>query len=375
MVERCRDLAPHDRHPEPEPAAASIYSAVPFHQETSFLVVGERTNANGSKKFRDAMLEADWDTTVAMARDQVKEGAHVLDVCVDYTGADGVSDMNEVASRFATQASVPLMVDSTEAPVVEAALQWIGGRAVLNSVNLEEGDEPGTRLDKFLTLAREYGAAVVCTCIDTEGQARTADWKLRAARAIHDIAVDRYGLEPSDLIFDPLVLPLSTGMEESRRDGIETLEGIRRIKAELPGVFTIVGLSNVSFGLTPAARHVLNSMFLHECVEAGLDAAIVHAARILPLSKIDENAREVCLDLIYDRRREGYDPLSELLTIFEGVSAGAVEAEDRTGWTVERRLEQRIVDGDRNGLEDDLDEALDRGTPRSPSSTTSSWPV
>jgi 5-methyltetrahydrofolate--homocysteine methyltransferase len=361
VVERCRHLTPPPRHPEHEPAAASIYSAVPFHQDTSFLVVGERTNANGSKKFREAMLAADWDTTMVVARDQIKEGAHILDVCVDYTGADGVADMFEVVSRFATQASAPLMVDSTEAPVVEAALQWIGGRAVLNSVNLEEGDGPGTRLDRFLTLAREYGAAVVCTCIDTEGQARSAEWKLRAARAIYDIAVGRYGLEPSDLIFDPLVLPLSTGMEESRRDGIETLEGIKLIKSELPGVFTIVGLSNVSFGLNPAARHVLNSMFLHECVEAGLDAAIVHAARILPLSKIDEKIREVCLDLIYDRRGEGYDPLSELLTMFEGVTAGAVVAEDRSGWTVERRLEQRIVDGERNDLEADLEEALSGG--------------
>jgi 5-methyltetrahydrofolate--homocysteine methyltransferase len=361
VVERCRDLTPAARTPEHEPGAASVYSNVSFHQDTSFLVVGERTNANGSKKFREAMLEGDWDTTVAMARDQVKEGAHVLDVCVDYTGADGVADMTEVASRLATQASVPLMVDSTEAPVVEAALMWIGGRPILNSVNLEEGDDPGTRLDSFLTLAREYGAAVVCTCIDTEGQARTADWKVRAATAICDIAVDRYGLEPSDLIFDPLVLPLSTGMEESRRDGIETLEGTRRIKAELPGVYTIVGLSNVSFGLSPAARHVLNSMFLHELVEAGLDAAIVHAARIMPLSKIDERAREVCLDLIYDRRRDGYDPLQELLSLFEGVSATAVVTEDRSDWTVERRLEQRIVDGDRNGLDDDLAEALAAG--------------
>ncbi|HUC36396.1 MAG TPA: methionine synthase [Acidimicrobiales bacterium] len=361
VVERCRDLVPRSRTPETEPGAASIYSSVPFHQETSFLVVGERTNANGSKKFREAMLDGDWDTTVLMARDQVKEGAHLLDVCVDYTGADGVADMTEVASRLATQASVPLMVDSTEAPVAEAALERLGGRAVLNSVNLEEGDGPGTRLDRFLTLAREYGAAVVCTCIDTEGQARTAEWKVRAARAITEIAIERYGLEPSDLLFDPLVLPLSTGMEEGRRDGIETIEGIRRIKAELPGVFTIVGLSNVSFGLNPAARHVLNSIFLHECVEAGLDAAIVHAARIVPLSKIDERAREVCLDLVYDRRREGYDPLSELLGMFEGVAAGAIEREDRSGWTVERRLEQRIVDGDRDGLQADLDEALSSG--------------
>ena len=241
VVESCADLTPAARHPEPEHGAASIYTQVPFEQDTSFLVVGERTNANGSKRFREAMLEADWDTCVAMARDQVKEGSHLIDVCVDYTGADGVADMEQVASRFATQSTAPLMVDSTEAPVVETALSWIGGRAVINSVNLEEGDEPGTRLDSFLTLAKEFGAAVVCTCIDTEGQARTADWKVRAATAIHDIAIERYGLRPQDLMFDALALPLSTGMEESRKDGIETIEGIRRIKAELPGVYTILG--------------------------------------------------------------------------------------------------------------------------------------
>src|SRR5437660_2175468 len=266
LVESCGGLTPARRTPEPEPGAASLYTNVPFSQETSFLVVGERTNANGSKRFREAMLAEDWDTCTAMARDQVKEGAHLLDVCVDYTGADGPADMEQVASRLATQASQPIVLDSTEADVVETGLSWIGGRAVLNSVNLEDGDAPGTRLDRFLSLAREYGAAVVCTCIDTEGQARTADWKVRAARAIQDIAVDRYGLEPSDLLFDPLALPLSTGMEESRRDGIETIEGIRLIKSELPGVFTILGLSSVSFGLTPAARHVLNSVFLQDCL-------------------------------------------------------------------------------------------------------------
>jgi 5-methyltetrahydrofolate--homocysteine methyltransferase len=362
VVEACRGLAPAPRHPVDEPSAASIYTAVPFRQDTSFLVVGERTNANGSKKFREAMLAGDWDTCVAMARDQVKEGSHLIDVCVDYTGADGVADMDEVASRFCTQSTAPLVVDSTEAPVVETALSWIGGRALINSVNLEEGDEPGTRLDSFLRLAKEFGAGVVCTCIDTEGQARTADWKVRSATAICELATERYGLRREDLFFDPLALPLSTGMEESRRDGIETIEGIRRIKSELPGVFTILGLSNVSFGLNPAARQVLNSVFLHECVEAGLDAAIVHASKILPLSKIDDRAREVCLDLVYDRRREGYDPLAELLTIFEGATASSATAhEDRSGWPVERRLEHRIVDGDRNGLEDDLDEAMAGG--------------
>jgi 5-methyltetrahydrofolate--homocysteine methyltransferase len=362
VVDSCGGLTPARRSPEPEPGAASLYTNVPFSQETSFLVVGERTNANGSKRFREAMLAEDWNTTTAMARDQVKEGAHLIDVCVDYTGADGRADMEQVASRLATQASQPIVLDSTEAEVVETGLSWIGGRAVLNSVNLEDGDAPGTRLDRFLSLAREYGAAVVCTCIDTEGQARTADWKVRAARAIHDVAVDRYGLEPSDLLFDPLALPLSTGMEESRRDGIETIEAIRRIKSELPGVYTILGLSNVSFGLSPAARHVLNSVFLHECVEAGLDAAIVHAGRILPLNRIDERQRQVCLDLVYDRRGEGYDPLGELLSLFEGVSSSATStAEDRSGWSLERRLEQRIVDGDRNGLEPELDQALGAG--------------
>jgi 5-methyltetrahydrofolate--homocysteine methyltransferase len=361
VVARCADATPIARTPVFEAAAASIYTSVPFHQDTSFLVVGERTNANGSKRFREAMLEADWDTCVAMARDQVTEGAHVIDVCVDYTGADGVADMKEVASRFATQASVPLMVDSTEGPVARAALEWIGGRPILNSVNLEEGDEPGTRLDTFLRLAREFGAAVVCTCIDEEGQARTAEWKLRSARNIRDIAVERYGLAPEDLLFDPLALPLSTGMEESRMDGIETIEGIRSIKAELPGVSTILGLSNVSFGLNPAARQVLNSVFLHECVEAGLDSAIVHASKILPLARIEERAKEISLDLVYNRRTDDYDPLQELLALFDGVKVNTGAQDDHADWPVDQRLSQRIIDGNRTGLDADLTEALDSG--------------
>jgi 5-methyltetrahydrofolate--homocysteine methyltransferase len=360
VVEACGHLTPADRRPEWEPGVASIYSHVPYDQTPSVLVVGERTNANGSKKFREAMLADDWDTCLAMAREAIKSGSHVLDLCVDYTGEDGVADMREVASRFATQATLPIMLDSTEPPVIETGLQLIAGKPILNSVNLEDGDAPGTRLDRFLSMAREYGAAVVCTCIDTEGQARTAEWKVRAARAIRDLAVDRYGLAPEDLLFDPLVLPITTGMEESRRDGIETIEGIRRIKAELPGVATLVGLSNVSFGLNPSARQALNSVFLHECQEAGLDAAIVHAARILPLHKIDPRTVEVCLDLIYDRRDSatGYDPLAELLRLFEGVAAADLATEDRSDWPVERRLSQRIVDGDRDGLEVDLEAAL-----------------
>jgi 5-methyltetrahydrofolate--homocysteine methyltransferase len=358
VVDRIAGRAPVARTPEFEPGCSSIYSHVPFKQDLAYLAVGERTNANGSKKFREAMLVEDWDTCVQMAREQVKEGAHVLDVCVDYVGRDGAVDMDQVASRFATQASLPLVFDSTEPPVLEAGLQHSGGKAVLNSANLEDGEAEGSRLDRVFTLAREYGAAVICLAIDEEGQARDADWKLRVCRRIYDLAIDRYGLEPTDLIFDMLTFPLGSGQEDLRRDGIETMEAIRRAQTELPGASTILGLSNVSFGLKPAIRHVLNSVFLHECMQAGLDAAIVHAARIMPMHKIDEHVREVTLDLIYDRRREGYDPLTELMSLFEGVEAGSIEKEDRSGWPVEDRLKQRIIDGDRDGLEADLDEQL-----------------
>ena len=358
VVRRCAGLPAVRRAVEHEAGAASLYSFVPFEQELSCLVIGERTNANGSKRFREAMLAGDYDTTTAMARDQVREGAHLIDVCVDYTGADGVADMGQVMSRIATQSTAPVVIDSTEAAVVRTALELVGGRAVINSVNLEDGEASGTRLDAFLTLAAEHGAAVICTCIDEKGQARTAEWKLAAARAIRDLAVGRYGLTDEDLFFDALALPLSTGMEESRRDGIETIEAIRAIKRELPGTHTVLGISNVSFGLAPAARRVLNAVFLHECVAAGLDAAIVHAGRIAPLHKIDPASREICLDLIYDRRRDGYDPLTALTGVFAGTESGPAPAEDRTGWTVEQRLGRRIVDGDRIGLEADLDEAL-----------------
>ncbi|HEX4531703.1 MAG TPA: vitamin B12 dependent-methionine synthase activation domain-containing protein, partial [Acidimicrobiia bacterium] len=358
VVERIGIRAPATRTPEYEPSCSSIYSPVAFHQELAYLAVGERTNANGSKKFREAMLEADWDTCVQMARDQVKEGAHVLDVCVDYVGRDGTTDMHEIASRFATQAALPLVFDSTEPQVLEAGLQHSGGKAILNSANLEEGEDEGKRFDRVMSLAGEYGAAVICLAIDEEGQARTADWKLRVCRRIYDLATERYGIEPTDLIFDMLTFPLGSGAEDLRRDGIETIEAIRRAKTELPGASTILGLSNVSFGLKPAIRHVLNSVFLHECREAGLDAAIVHAARIMPMHKIDDRARELALDLVYDRRRDDYDPLTELMALFEGVDATAVVKEDRSGWPVEQRLEHRIIDGNRDGLETDLEEQL-----------------
>ncbi len=370
VVEHCRDLTPAPRTPVHEPGATSIYSLVPFHQDTSFLIIGERTNANGSKKFREAMLEGDLDTCVQMAKDQVKEGAHVLDVCVDYVGRDGTGDMDEIAQRFATQASAPLVMDSTEPQVMEAGLQWLGGRAILNSANLEDGEAEGSRLDRVFKLAREYGAAVICLLIDEEGQARDVEWKMRVAHRIADLAVNRYGLETSDLVFDALTFPLSTGDDDLRRDAIETIEAIRRIKAEIPGAFTTLGVSNVSFGLKPAARHVLNSVFLHEAVAAGLDSAIVHAARIMPLNKIPDEQRQVSLDLVHDRRGTAggdgtdpaYDPLARLLEVFEDVQAAEVVQEDRSDWTIEQRLSQRIIDGDRDGLEDDLQAALDQGT-------------
>jgi 5-methyltetrahydrofolate--homocysteine methyltransferase len=361
VIESVRPLIAAKRSPVADPSVASIYSPVSYQQDNSVLLVGERTNANGSRKFRDAMLEGDWDTCVEIGREQIKEGAHILDVCVDYTGADGVGDMNELMSRLATQSSVPVMIDTTEAPVARQALTWLGGKPLLNSVNLEEGDGPGTRLDSFLTLAAEFGAAVVATCIDEEGQARTAEWKVRAAKAITELAVSRYGLDPHDIFIDTLALPLSTGMVESRRDGIETLEAIRRIKVELPEVRTILGLSNISFGLNPAARQVLNSVFLHEAAEAGLDAAIVHASKILPLHRIDEEARQVCLDLIYDRRREDYDPLSELLRIFEGASVSQSHGPSLEDLPLNERLKRRIIDGARVGLEDDLNVAMSEG--------------
>src|SRR5579884_828951 len=340
VVERIGTRAPAPRDPEFEPGCSSIYSHVPFQQDLAYLAVGERTNANGSKKFREAMLASDWDTCVQMARDQVKEGAHVLDVCVDYVGRDGVADMHEVAGRFATAAALPLVLDSAD---------------------LEDGQAPGSRCDRVFALAREYGAAVICLTIDEEGQARTADWKVRVAKRLHDLAVNQYGLEPGDLVFDALTFPLGAGQEDLRKDAMETIEAIRRIKAELPGVYTVLGVSNVSFGLKPAIRAVLNSVFLHECVQAGLDAAIAHSARILPMHRIDERAKELCLDLIYDRRRDGYDPLVSLIEAFSDIEAGAVEREDRSGWPVEERLKARIVDGERDGLEAELDESLHGG--------------
>ncbi|WP_276961476.1 MULTISPECIES: methionine synthase [Ferrimicrobium] len=361
VVEACRDLSPQPRHPSLEPEVASLYSPVSLHQDTSLVNVGERTNANGSKRFREALLAADYDTCVAMAQEQVRDGAHLIDLCVDYTGEDGVHNMGELAARLATAATLPIMLDSTEAEVIEVALTHLGGRTILNSVNLEEGDAKGSRLDKFLTLAKRFGAAVVATCIDEDGQARTPEWKLKAATSIASIAITRYGLTPADLIFDPLVLPITTGMEESRQDAKATIEGIRLIHQAFPESHTIIGLSNISFGLKPAAREVLNSVFLEECRLNGLSMAILHPSKIIPLAKIPEEIQTVCLDLIYDRRRDGYDPLSRLIELFESTDSLKETGPPLESLPLDERLYRRIVDGNRVGLEADLQQALDDG--------------
>jgi 5-methyltetrahydrofolate--homocysteine methyltransferase len=361
VVEAVRNVTPAKRTPVLEPSLTSLYSPVPIHQDNSFLIIGERTNTNGSKAFRDLMLAGDWDGCTKMGSDQVREGAHVIDVCVDYVGRDGAIDMDEIASRFASQVSVPLVLDSTEPEVMEAALRHNGGRAVLNSANLEDGEAEGSRLDRVFSLARDFGCAAVCLLIDERGQARDVEWKMEVAHRLHKIATERYGLRASDLIFDALTFPLGTGDADLRRDGLATIEAIRRIKSEIPGAFTTLGVSNVSFGLKPALRQVLNSVFLAECVEAGLDSAIVHASKILPLSRIPDEQKAACHALIQDQPYEGHDALTALLTMFEDVQSVTAVKEDRSDWPLDRRLKQRIIDAERDGLTDDLDAAMAQG--------------
>jgi len=354
-----RPLAP--RSPRTEPGVASLYSHVPFRQETAFLAIGERTNANGSKAFREAMIADRYEDCVSIAKDQTRDGAHLLDVCVDYVGRDGVNDMREIAGRLTTAATLPLVLDSTEPAVIEAGLELIGGRSVVNSVNYEDGDGPDSRMARIMPVIREHGAAVVALTIDEQGQARTAEWKLAVAeRLIADLTLN-WGMRESDIIVDCLTFPIATGQEETRRDGIETIQAIRDLKRRHPDVQTTLGVSNISFGLKPAARAVLNSVFLHECVQAGLDSAIVHPSKIMPLARIPDAQREVALDLVYDRRRPGYDPLSTMLEQFEGVDATSAKAERAAQFAslpLVERLKRRIIDGERNGLEQDLDLAL-----------------
>ncbi len=353
------------------PSLASLYSSVTIKQDTAFLAIGERANANGSRAFKELLLAEDWDGALQLARSQTREGAHVLDVCVDYVGRDGVPDVIEIVDRFATQSTLPLVIDSTQIDVIDAALVRLGGRAVINSVNLEDGR---IKADVLLPLAKRYGAAVIVLAIDEEGQARTADWKVEVCERVARIAVDEYGLEPHDLIFDCLTFPLGSGQEDLRRDAAETLDAIERVKQAIPGCSTTLGVSNVSFGLSAAARQVLNSVFLKEAMDRGLDSAIVHPGKILPLHRIPDEQVQVASDLIHDRRGTtgmggtadaNYDPLHRLMQQFEGASEATGTSETRAALPVEERLEERIVDGDRDGIDIDLDEALQEHPPLS----------
>src|SRR6202012_2347897 len=334
------------RSPRPEPGVASLYSHVPFPQDPAFLAIGERTNANGSKAFREALLADDFSGCVDIARSQTRDGAHLLDVCIDYVGRDGVADMREIAGRFATAAPLPLVLDSTEPAVIEAGLELIGGRAVVNSVNYEDGDGPESRIARLMPVIREHGAAGVALTIDERGQARTASWKGDVAGRLIRALTGNWGMHTEDIIVDCLTFPIATGQEETRRDALETIEAIAELKRRYPDVQTTLGVSNVSFGLKPAARAVLNSVFLAECVQAGLDSAIVHPSKIMPLARIPGGQREVALDLVYDRRRPGYDPLSKMLELFEGVDATSAKAEraaELAGLPLWDRLTRRIM--------------------------------
>jgi 5-methyltetrahydrofolate--homocysteine methyltransferase len=349
------------RHPEVVSSVSSLYAEVPLRQDTSYLSIGERTNANGSLAFREAMLAQNWAECVEIAKQQSRGGAHVLDLCVDYVGRDGVADMTELAFRLGTAVSVPIMLDSTEPEVLRAGLEQLGGRCAINSVNFEDGDGPDSRFVKVMTLVAEHGAAVVALTIDEEGQARTAEWKVRVADRLVETLTKDWGLSFDDIILDCLTFPIATGQEETRRDAIETIEAIRQVNAKYPGIHTTLGVSNVSFGLNPAARQVLNSVFLNECVQAGLDSGIVPASRILPIARIPEEQRQVAEDLIYDRRSADYDPLTRFLDLFEGVSAADTKqarAAELAGLPIQERLQRRIIDGDAKGLAEDLDEAL-----------------
>lgn len=371
VVEKVSGKTVTKRVPELDPGASSLYQYVAFRQDKTYLAIGERTNANGSRAFRDALLAEDWEKCVEIARDQIRDGAHMLDLSVDYVGRDGAADMSQLASRFATASTLPIVLDSTEPAVLKAGLEHLGGRCVINSVNYEDGDGPTSRFAKIMPLVKEHGASVVALTIDEEGQARDADWKLRIARRLIIDLRDNWGMNVGDILIDCLTFPIATGQEETRKDGIETINAIRRLKAEYPEVQTTLGVSNVSFGLNPAARVVLNSVFLHECVQAGLDSAIVHPSKITPMARIDERQKQVALDLIYDRRTFDdqectYDPLQEFLQMFDGVELATsknARAEALAALPLYERLQRRIIDGEKVGLEDDLKEAMALGTP------------
>ena len=362
-------LAIEQREISEDAGASSIYQFVPFRQDRTYLSIGERTNANGSRAFRDALLAEDWQACLEIAKDQVSEGAHMIDLSVDYVGRDGAQDMSELASRFATAITLPIVLDSTEPNVLKAGLERLGGRCVINSVNYEDGNGEGSRFAKIMPLVKEHGAAVIGLTIDEDGQARDADWKVRVAERLITELTSEWRMSTSEIMIDCLTFPIATGQEETRKDGIATLDAIKTLRESYPDLQMVLGVSNVSFGLNPAARVVLNSVFLHEAVAAGLTAAIVHPSKIEPLHRIDDRAREVALDLVYDRRRfDGdtctYDPLVEFLQLFEGVelvSNRVSKLERLYQLPLEERLKSRIIDGERTRLDEDLQLAMSSG--------------
>ncbi|MBU3645519.1 MAG: methionine synthase [Candidatus Nanopelagicaceae bacterium] len=357
------------RIPKLEAGASSLYQFVPFRQDQTYLAIGERSNANGSKAFREALVAEDWQKCVDIAKDQIREGAHMIDLSVDYVGRNGASDMKELAGRYATAITLPIVLDSTEPDVLKAGLESLGGKCVINSVNYEDGAGPESRFARIMPLAKEHGAALIALTIDEEGQARTADWKVKVAKRLIGDLTENWGISISDIIIDCLTFPIATGQEETRRDGIETLRAIETLKKEFPEVQTTLGVSNVSFGLNPAARIVLNSVFLSEAVKHGLDSAIVHPSKIMPISKIPDEQRDVALDLIYDRRvfSDGnctYDPLARFLELFEGVEVAnsrVSRAAELAALPINERLKRRIIDGEKQGLEQDLEFARNSG--------------
>ncbi|MEL6962842.1 MAG: methionine synthase [Pseudomonadota bacterium] len=351
---------PHPRNREvyPAPSLASLFSAVEYRQENAYLSIGERCNANGSKKFRERQADEDWDGCIAIGREQVKEGSHALDVCTAYVGRDEIADMTAVVSRLRGSADAPLVFDSTELPVLEKALALYGGKGVINSINFEDGEEPPTAR---MELARKFGAAVIALTIDEEGMAKKAEDKVRIAQRLVDFACNRHGLSQADLMIDPLTFTICTGNEDDRKLGLWTLEAIETLAQHFPDIQIILGLSNISFGLNAAARHVLNSVYLDHAMKRGLTGAIVHASKIMPLHKIPAREVEAAEDLIFDRRRSGYDPLQAFMALFADRKVNEVKKERPAD--VEKRLTQRIIDGDRQGLEVDLDEALETYPP------------
>ncbi len=370
VVNSVRELKVAPRTVISEPGASSLYQFVPFRQDKTYLAIGERTNANGSKAFREALLADDWQTCVEIARDQIRDGAHMLDLSVDYVGRDGVADMKEIAARLATSSTLPIMLDSTEPAVIQAGLEQLGGRCIINSVNFEDGDGPQSRFARIMPIVKEHGAAVVALTIDEEGQARSQEWKIRVATRLIEDLTQKWGIAIGDILIDCLTFPIATGQEETRRDGIETLAAIKELKELYPDVQTTLGVSNISFGINPAARIVLNSVFLSEAVKNGLDSAIVHPSKITPIARIDEEVLKVAMDLIYDKREfssDGnctYDPLQRFLELFEGVEAKSSKlsrAAELAALPLEERLQRRIIDGEKVGLEADLQSAMSSG--------------